>query len=97
MLGSRGGRGDKPALIDGPSGAVTTYAELAERVAPWRPGWRRAGIGPGDAVGLLAPTAWTGRSPSTPSSRSAAIVTSINPLLTADEIAKQLAAAGARP
>ena len=36
VLGGAAARGDKPALIDGPTGAVTTYAELADRVARGR-------------------------------------------------------------
>ena len=36
VMGGAAARGDKPALIDGPSGAVMTYAELAERVGRGR-------------------------------------------------------------
>ena len=64
-------RGDKAALIDGTSGAVTTYAELAERVTRTAAGLAATGIGKGDAVGLLGPTRPTGSSPSTPRARSA--------------------------
>ncbi len=59
-LGGAAGRGDKPALIDGATGAVTTYAELADQVARTAAGLAAEGIGPGDAVGLLGPNtpAW---------------------------------------
>jgi len=96
VLGRAAQRGDKPALIDGASGAVTTYAEFADRVAAVAAGLAVEGIGPGDAVGLLGPN-----TPSWPVAFHAlvslgAIVTPINPLLTAGEIAKQLQSAGAR-
>ena len=72
VLGGAAERGDKPALIDGADGAVTTYAEFADQVARAAAGLAAEGIGPGDAVGLLGPElAPTGRSPSTRSSRSA--------------------------
>jgi acyl-CoA synthetase (AMP-forming)/AMP-acid ligase II len=95
VLGGAAARGDKPALIDGPSGTVVTYAEFAERVRAAAAGLAAEGVGPGDTVGLLGPNsvAW-------PVAFHAivalgAVVTSINPLQTAGEVAKQLAAAGA--
>ena len=53
VLGGAAERGDKPALIDGASGAVTTYAEFAGQVDRAAAGLAAEGIGPGDAVGLL--------------------------------------------
>jgi acyl-CoA synthetase (AMP-forming)/AMP-acid ligase II len=96
VLGGAAERGDKPALIDGVSGAVTTYAEFTERVAATATGLAAEGIGPGDAVGLIAPN-----SPTWPVAFHAAVslgalVSSLNPLLTPAEVAKQLATAGAR-
>jgi acyl-CoA synthetase (AMP-forming)/AMP-acid ligase II len=87
--------GDKPALIDGASGAVTTYGELARQVREVASGLAAAGVGPGDVVGLLAPN-----SPSWAVAYHAviargAILTPINPVLTAEEIATQLRCAGA--
>ena len=70
-LGGAAGRGDKPAIVDGATGAVTTYAELADQVARVAAGLAAEGIGPGDAVGLLGPNTPAGPSPSTRSSRSA--------------------------
>jgi acyl-CoA synthetase (AMP-forming)/AMP-acid ligase II len=96
VLGGAERRGDKPALIDGASGAVTTYAELAARVRAAAAGLAAEGIGPGDAVGLLGPN-----DPQWPVAYHAVIalggiVSSINPLLTPDEIAKQLRSADAK-
>jgi acyl-CoA synthetase (AMP-forming)/AMP-acid ligase II len=96
VVGGAAARGDKPALIDGTSGAVTTYAEFAERVGRAASGLAAEGIGPGAAVGLLAPN-----SPDWPVAFHAivaagATATPLNPLLTPHEIATQLRTAGAR-
>src|SRR5919107_1521106 len=85
VLGGAVERGDKPALIDGASGAITTYAEFADQVARTASGLAAEGIGKGDAVGLLGPN--------TPEWAVAfhavvalgAVVTPINPLLTPAE------------
>jgi acyl-CoA synthetase (AMP-forming)/AMP-acid ligase II len=89
-------RGDKPALIEGVSGAVTTYAELARRVRAVAAGLAAAGIGKGDTVALLAPNG-----PEWPVAYHAVIalggvVSSLNPLLTPHEIAEQVRTAGAK-
>jgi len=96
VLGRAAGRGDKPALVDGATGAVTTYAELADQVARTAAGLATEGIGPGDAVGLLGPNApgWAVAFHAIVSL--GAIVTPLNPLLTPSEIATQLGSAGAR-
>jgi len=90
VVGGAAARGDKPALIDGPSGAVMTYAELAERVAAAAAGLAAEGIGQGDAVGLVAPnsTSWPVAFHALVSL--GATVTSINPILTPEEVATQL-------
>jgi len=95
VLGGAAGRGDKPALVDGATGAVTTYAELADRVARTAAGLAGEGIGPGDAIGLLGPN-----TPDWPVTFHAiaslgAVVTPLNPLLTPGELASQIATAGA--
>ena len=89
--------GDKPALIDGPSGRTLTYGGLA-------PGRARAGRRPGGARLRARPDAWPcsrRTSRSTPSSSTAsptpaAIVTTINPTYTEREIHHQLVDADAR-
>jgi acyl-CoA synthetase (AMP-forming)/AMP-acid ligase II len=96
VLGGAVARGDKPALIDGATGAVTTYAELAERVARAAAGLAAEGIGPGDAVGLLGPNCPEWAVAFHAVVALGGIVTSLNPLLTADEIASQLRSADAR-
>lgn len=88
-------RGDKPALIDGPSGRTLSYADLAGHSTALAGGLVAKGFGKGDTVALLAPNlpeyavifhgvALTGGS-----------VTTINPTYTAKEVAHQLSDAGA--
>jgi acyl-CoA synthetase (AMP-forming)/AMP-acid ligase II len=96
VLGGAAARGDKPALIDGPSGAVTTYAELAQRVEAVAAALAADGIGAGDAVGLLAPNCVDWPVAFHAVIALGAVVTAINPLLTPGEIAKQLESAGAK-
>src|SRR5215207_2202807 len=95
-LGGVAERGDKPALVDGATGAVTTYAELADQVARTASGLAAEGIRPGDAIGLLGPNtpAWPVAFHSIVSL--GAVATPLNPLLTPKEVATQLATAGAR-
>src|SRR5215213_5461326 len=96
VLGGAVARGDKPALIDGASGAITTYAELADQVARTASGLAAEGIAKGDAVGLLGPNTPTWAVAFHAISALGAIVTPINPLLTPAEVAKQLQLAGAK-
>ena len=96
VMGGAAQRGDKPALIDGPTGTVTTYAALAERVTRTAAGLAEHGIGKGDAVGLLGPNSADWVVAFHAASALGAIVTSVNPLLTQDEVGKQLASADAK-
>jgi acyl-CoA synthetase (AMP-forming)/AMP-acid ligase II len=47
--------GEKPALIDGPSGRVLRYGELAARVAALRGGLAARGFGKGDTLAIYLP------------------------------------------
>src|SRR4051812_48512152 len=87
--------GDKPALIDGPTGRVLTYAQLDQGVRSFAGGLAAAGFGPGDVLALMAPNlpeyavifhgvAFAG-----------GVVTTINPTYTEREVHHQLLDAGA--
>lgn len=83
------------ALVDGASGAETTYGELVGRINALAGALAARGVKPGDVIGLLCPN--------TPAFaivfhgilRAGATVTTINSLYTAEEIANQLTDAGA--
>ena len=89
-------RGDKPAIIDGPTGRLLTYAQLAggvERVAAALAG---RGFGRGDVFGILSPNL-----PEFPVAfhgalRAGGVATTMNPLSSAGELAHQLSDSGAR-
>jgi acyl-coenzyme A synthetase/AMP-(fatty) acid ligase len=55
VLARRGDAGEKPALIDGPSGRTITYAQLAESVRAGAAGLAERGFGKGDIFAHYAP------------------------------------------
>ncbi|MDQ3741606.1 MAG: 4-coumarate--CoA ligase family protein [Actinomycetota bacterium] len=88
--------GDKPALIDGPSGRTLTYEQLVGAVKSFAGGLQARGFQKGDTVAILLPnvpeyavawhgTAWAGGT-----------VTTVNPVYNAEEIRHQLEDAGAK-
>jgi acyl-CoA synthetase (AMP-forming)/AMP-acid ligase II len=88
--------GDKPALIDGPSGRTLTYAQLDGAIRSFAGGLQARGFDKGDTLAILLPnvpeyavawhgTAWAGGT-----------VTTVNPVYNAEEIGHQLKDAGAK-
>jgi acyl-CoA synthetase (AMP-forming)/AMP-acid ligase II len=96
VLGGARARGDHPALIDGASGEVTTYAELAQRVDEVAAWLQAQEIAKGDVVGLVGPNSADWVIVYHAILRAGAVVTPMNPLLTQEEIRKQQADAGAK-
>ena len=86
---------DKVALIDGTTGATTTYGELVARIDALAGALASRGVGPGTVIGLLCPNAPAFAIVFHGILRSGATVTTINSLYTANEIEKQLTDAGA--
>jgi acyl-CoA synthetase (AMP-forming)/AMP-acid ligase II len=84
------------ALVDGTTGASTTYGELRTQVEAVAGAAAGAGIRPGDVVGLLCPNSPAFAVVFHGLLRAGATVTTLNSLYTAGEIAKQLADARAR-
>ncbi len=87
---------DAPALVDGPSGRVTTYGELAAGVRRVAVGLAARGLRKGDVFAILAPNSPDWLLAAYGAMTAGGIVTGINPLYTPDEVAGQLADAGAR-
>ena len=88
--------GDKPALIDGPTGRTVTYAQLAGGVERVAAGLAARGFGRGDVFGILSPNL-----PEFPIAfhgvvRAGGVATTMNPLSSVDELAHQLSDSGAR-
>src|SRR5690606_1841140 len=82
--------GDKPALIDGPSGRTITYPQLKRLIHMVAAGLQKRGLQKGDVVALYLPNlpelavAFYG------SLLAGGIVTTANPLYTPGELAHQL-------
>jgi 4-coumarate--CoA ligase len=83
------------ALVDGPSGAVTTYGELRAQVDALAGALAARGVGPGTVVGLLSPNVPAFAVAFHAIVRAGATATTVNALATADDVAAQLTASGA--
>jgi len=96
VLGAAHRRGSKRALVDAATGQELSYAELADAVRRTGAGLSAQGIRPGDVIALCAPNcldfavAWYA------ATSIGAVVTTVNPQCTANEISRQLRQTGAR-
>jgi acyl-CoA synthetase (AMP-forming)/AMP-acid ligase II len=88
--------GDKPALIDGPSGRTITYAELGERTLALAGALAGRGIGKGDVVAIYMPNLPEYAVIFHGVIRANATNTTANPLYTSHELAHQLTDSGAK-
>lgn len=88
--------GDKPALIEGPSGRVITYAQLLQSVRRVAASFASRGFKKGDVLGILSSNLPEYAIMFHGVSLLGGVVTPINPLYTEHEIGHQLQDAGAR-
>jgi acyl-CoA synthetase (AMP-forming)/AMP-acid ligase II len=95
VIGGAQARGDHPAFIDGATGAVTTYAELAASVDAVAALLQLRGIVKGSVVGLVGPNSAEWGIVYFAILRAGAIVTPMNPLLTQEEVLRQQSDSGA--
>ena len=86
---------DRTALIDGPSGASVSYAELGRRVERISAWLARHGVGAGHTVAVWAPNTPPWAACALATMRVGAAVTGVNPMWTNEEVTRQLADAGA--
>jgi acyl-CoA synthetase (AMP-forming)/AMP-acid ligase II len=96
VLADAGERGEKPALIDGPSGRTITYAQLEQGVRALAAGLTSRGFGKGDVLAVYLPNipeyALVFHGVASAGGR----CTTVNPLYTAAELTHQLKNSGAR-
>src|SRR5438445_12769875 len=95
VIGKAAEYGDRPALIDGPSGRTVTYAALANTVRALAAGLKRRGCGKGDVVAVYSPNLPEYAAVLHAVAMLGGITTTVNPLYTARELGEQLADAGA--
>ena len=88
--------GDKPALIDGPTGRTLSYSALLGAIRSLAGGLVSYGLAKGDVVALMAPNLPEYAVVFHGVATAGGIVTTINPTYTEHEVHHQLADAGAR-
>lgn len=89
-------RGDKPALIDGPTGRAITYSGLTDSISRVAASLAKRGFKKGEVFGILSPNVPEYAIAFHAVASLGGIVTPVNPLYTQHEIAHQLKGAGAR-
>ncbi|MFJ2831324.1 4-coumarate--CoA ligase family protein [Streptomyces sp. NPDC087263] len=90
VLGHAAERGDTPALIDGVDGTTLTYAQLDVFHRRLAAGFAEAGISKGDVLALHSPNTIAFPTAFYAATRAGASVTTVHPLSTPEEFAKQL-------
>jgi acyl-CoA synthetase (AMP-forming)/AMP-acid ligase II len=96
VLDGAAGRGDRPAIIDGPTGRVLTYAQLASSVRQAAAGLAARGVAQGDVLALCSPNCPEFAVAYFAALAAGTLVTTINPLAPAGDIARQLGHSGTR-
>ncbi|MDA1117296.1 MAG: AMP-binding protein [Proteobacteria bacterium] len=89
-------RGDKPALIDGPSGRTITYAQLPALISRAAAGLAARGFKKGERFAILSPNLPEYAIAFHAVASLGGVVTTVNPLYTPGEVAKQLQDSAAR-
>jgi acyl-CoA synthetase (AMP-forming)/AMP-acid ligase II len=96
VLGAADRRGAKRALVDAATGHELSYTGLAVAVRESAAGLSARGVRPGDVLALCAPNCIEFAVACYAATSIGAVVTTVNPLCTGDEISRQLRQTGAR-
>jgi acyl-CoA synthetase (AMP-forming)/AMP-acid ligase II len=96
VLGEADTRGDRVALVDGPSGRSLSYSALAGQVRGLASGLAARGIGKGEVVAIYLPNLPEYALVFHGVCTAGAVNTTVNPLYTSGELAFQLRDSGAR-
>ncbi len=87
--------GDKPAIIDGPSGRTQSFTELKQGIQLIAGALAERGFGPGSVLGIMSPNIPEYASFFHGAAYAGGTVTTINPTYTAGEVRHQLEDSGA--
>jgi len=90
LLDHPAARADAPAVVDGPSGRTLTYGDLRRDVRRCAQGLARRGFARGDVLAIVAPNMPEWLVGCYGAMSAGGVVSGINPLYTAEEIAGQL-------
>src|SRR6266536_1652430 len=96
VLGKATERGHKPALIEGPTGRIVTYAQLYDAIGRVAASLAARGFKKGEVFGILSPNVPEYAIIFHAVASLGGINTPVNPLYTEQEVAHQLKDAGAR-
>lgn len=96
ILESAGRFPDKPALVEGPTGRTITYGELALKIERAASSLHARGFRKGDCLAIFSPNIPEYAIAFHAAARLGGVVTTVNPLYTAEEVAHQLADACAK-
>ncbi|MEW2130714.1 4-coumarate--CoA ligase family protein [Streptomyces sp. NPDC005435] len=96
VLGGAGAFGDRPALIDGTDGTILTYEQLDRFHRRLAAAFAEAGVRKGDVLALHSPNTLAFPPAFYAATRAGATVTTVHPLSTPEEFARQLEDSGAR-
>ena len=96
VLGNAAKWGDKPALIDGPSGRTLSYTQLAGAIRRAAAGLAAHGFAKGDVLGIYSPNVPEYVIAFHAAASLGGICTTVNPLYTVRELALQLGDCGAK-
>jgi acyl-CoA synthetase (AMP-forming)/AMP-acid ligase II len=96
VLGGAAARGDRPALIDGPTGRTITYAELAGATRAVASGLAARGFVPGDTFAIFSPNLPEYAVAFHGVAMAGGTVTTVNSLASEGDLTEQLRATGAR-
>jgi len=88
--------GDKPAVVEGPTGRTLTYTQLAVGVRCMAAGLAKRGMKKGDVFAILLPNVPEYAIAFLGVAAAGGVATTMNPLMTAEEIRHQLRDAGAQ-
>ncbi|MGV9450160.1 4-coumarate--CoA ligase family protein [Streptomyces sp. NPDC003635] len=96
VLGGAAAFGDTPALIDGTDGTTLTYAQVDRFHRRIAAAFAEAGMRKGDVLALHSPNTVAFPTAFYAATRAGASVTTVHPLATPEEFARQLGDSGAR-
>ncbi|MEU2282024.1 4-coumarate--CoA ligase family protein [Streptomyces sp. NPDC013178] len=96
VLGHAAGFGDQPALVDGTDGTTLTYEQVDRFHRRIAAALAEAGVRKGDVLALHSPNTIAFPTAFYAATRAGATVTTVHPLATAEEFAKQLGDCAAR-